>query len=367
MTRAPASIGQRLEDIDTPALIVELDAFERNLRTMADSVKGRGVRVRAHAKTHKCPEIAKRQIALGAVGVCCQKVSEAEALVDGGVGNVLVSNEVIGAAKVARLAELSRRAQIGVCVDHADGVAALAASGAKLDVYIEIEVGMGRCGIAPGEPALALAQRIAAAKNLRFAGLQAYHGRAQHMRSMAERRAAIEGAARAVRTTEELLNKHGIECPIVTGAGSGTYMLEEENGAWNEIQPGSYIFMDVDYGRNEWAAPLPRFEHALFVLTTVMSRPAADRAIVDAGLKASSVDSGMPAVWQRPGLVYRAASDEHGVVDIGSGAAAPALGEKLLLVPGHCDPTVNLYDWYVCVRGGRVEALWPITARGAVY
>ncbi len=367
MMRAPASIGQRLEDIDTPALVIDLDAFERNLRTMAESVKGRGVRVRAHAKTHKCPEIARRQIALGAVGVCCQKVSEAEALVDGGVGNVLVSNEVVGAAKVTRLAELSRRAHLGVCVDHADGVAALAASGAKLDVYIEIEVGMGRCGIAPGEPALALAQTIGRSPNLRFAGLQAYHGRAQHMRSLAERRAAVDGAARAVRDTEELLNKHGIECPIVTGAGSGTYLLEVENGSWNEIQPGSYIFMDVDYGRNEWAAPLPRFEHALFVLTTVMSRPAADRAIVDAGLKASSVDSGMPAVWQRPGLVYRAASDEHGVVDIASGAQAPALGEKLLLVPGHCDPTVNLYDWYVCLRGGRVEALWPITARGAVY
>jgi len=367
MIRAPAAVGQRLEEVDTPALVIELDAFERNLRTMADSVKGRGVRVRAHAKTHKCPEIAKRQIAIGAVGVCCQKVSEAEALVDGGVGNVLVSNEVVGAAKIARLAALSQRAQIGVCVDHADGVAALAASGAKLDVYIEIEVGMGRCGITPGEPALALAQRISAASNLRFAGLQAYHGRAQHLRSIAERRAAIDAAARAVRMTEELLNKHGIECPIVSGAGSGTYMLEVENGAWNEIQPGSYIFMDVDYGRNEWAAPLPRFEHALFVLTTVMSRPAGDRAIVDAGLKASSVDSGLPTVWQRPGLVYRGASDEHGVVQIESGAEAPALGEKLLLVPGHCDPTVNLYDWYVCVRGGRVEALWPITARGALY
>ena len=367
MTSTPATVGQRVEDVDTPALVIDLDAFERNLRTMADSVKGRRVRVRAHAKTHKCPEIAKRQIAMGAVGVCCQKVSEAEALVAGGVSNVLVSNEVVGAAKIARLAELSRRAQLGVCVDHADGVAALEASGAKLDVYIEIEVGMGRCGVAPGEPALALARRIAAAKNLRFAGLQAYQGRAQHLRSMAERRAAIDGAARAVRLTEELLNKHGIECPIVTGAGSGTYMLEVENGAWNEIQPGSYIFMDVDYGRNEWAAPLPRFEHSLFVLTTVMSRPAADRAIVDAGLKASSVDSGMPAVWQRPGLVYRAASDEHGVIDITSGAQPPALGEKLLLVPGHCDPTVNLYDWYVCVRGGRVEALWPISARGAVY
>lgn len=367
MTRAPASIGQRVADVDTPALVIDLDAFERNLRTMADSVKDRSVRVRAHAKTHKCPEIAKRQIAMGAVGVCCQKVSEAEALVDGGIGNVLVSNEVVGATKIARLAALSRRAQLGVCVDHADGVAALAASGARLDVYIEIEVGMGRCGVAPGEPALALAEAIGRSANLRFAGLQAYHGRAQHMRSTAERRAAIEGAARAVRITEELLNKHGIECPIVTGAGSGTYMLEVENGAWNEIQPGSYIFMDADYGRNEWAAPLPRFEHSLFVLTTVMSRPAIDRAIVDAGLKASSVDSGMPALWQRPGLTYRGASDEHGVVQIESGELPPALGEKLLLVPGHCDPTVNLYDWYVCVRGGRVEALWPITARGAVY
>jgi len=367
MMRAPATVGQRLEDIDTPALVIELDAFERNLRTLAATVKDRPVRIRPHAKTHKCPEIAKRQLALGAVGVCCQKVSEAEALVEGGINDVLVSNEVVGPAKIARLAELSRRAHIGVCVDHADNVAALEASGAKLDVYIEIEVGMGRCGIAPGEPALALAQRIAAARNLRFAGLQAYHGRAQHIRSMADRRAAIDGAARAARVTEELLNKHGIECPIVTGAGSGTYMLEVENGAWNEIQPGSYIFMDVDYGRNEWAAPLPRYEHALFILTTVMSRPAADRAIVDAGLKASSVDSGMPAVWQRPGVVFRSASDEHGVLDIASGAQPPALGEKLLLVPGHCDPTVNLYDWYVCVRGGRVEALWPITARGAVY
>jgi 3-hydroxy-D-aspartate aldolase len=141
-------------------------------------------------------------------------------------------------------------------------------------------------------------------------------------------------------------------------------MLEVESGAWNEIQPGSYVFMDADYARNEWAAPLPRFEHSLFVLTTAMSRPSDALAIVDAGLKASSVDSGMPSVWQRPGLTYAKASDEHGWVQ---GSPAPGLGEKLLLVPGHCDPTVNLYDWYVCVRKGVVEALWPITARGAVY
>ncbi len=167
--------------------------------------------------------------------------------------------------------------------------------------------------------------------------------------------------------TKDLLKKNGIACPIVTGAGSGTFMFEVESGAWNEIQPGSYIFMDADYARNEWAAPLPRFEHALFVLSTVMSRPAPQVAIVDAGLKASSVDSGMPTVWDRLGLSYTKASDEHGRVEIAAGAAAPALGEKLLLVPGHCDPTVNLYDWYVCMRGGAVEALWPITARGALY
>ena len=363
--RAPAEIGERVEALDTPALLVDLDAFERNLRRLADSVKG-AVRVRAHAKTHKCPEIARRQIAAGAIGVCCQKVSEAEALVDGGIEDVLVSNEVVGAPKIARLAALAKRARIGVCVDHAEQIAALAASGARLDVYIEIEVGMGRCGVAPGEPVLALARAIARSSNLRFAGLQAYHGRAQHVRSIGERRAAIDAAASAVGATKELLARHGIACPIVTGAGSGTYMLEIETGAWDEIQPGSYIFMDADYARNEWAAPLPRFEHALLVLSTVMSCPARERVIVDAGLKASSVDSGMPFVWQRAELTYARASDEHGVVEIAAGAQAPALGEKLLLVPGHCDPTVNLYDWYVAVRAGRVEALWPITARGAL-
>jgi len=370
MTRAPASVGMRLEEVDTPALIVELEAFERNLGTLATLAAGR-VRVRAHAKTHKCPEIAHRQVAAGAVGVCCQKVSEAEALVAGGVADVLVSNEIIGAPKLERLAALARRARIGVCVDDAGNVrdleSAAARAGARLDVYVELEVGMRRCGVAAGEPALALARSIAACKQLRFAGLQAYHGRAQHLRSMAERREVIGRAADAVRATRKLIEAAGIACPVVTGAGSGTFMLEVESGAWDEIQPGSYVFMDADYAKNEWAAPLPRFEHSLFVLATVMSRPGAQLAIVDAGLKASSVDSGMPAVWQRPGLVYTHASDEHGWVEVAAGATPPALGDKLLLVPGHCDPTVNLYDWYVCVRGGVVEALWPISARGAVY
>jgi D-serine deaminase-like pyridoxal phosphate-dependent protein len=367
--RPPAAVGQRLEEVDTPALVLDLDAFERNLRTLADLARGR-VRVRAHAKASKSPDVSRRQMALGAVGVCCQKVSEAEAMVEGGIPDVLVSNEVVGAAKLERLAQLARRARIGVCVDDAgnarDLQAAAARAGAKLDVYVELEVGMGRCGVAPGALALALARVVAASPDLRFAGLQAYNGRAQHVRSNAERRALIDKAAAAVRATRALLEANGIACPIVTGAGSGTFMFEIESGAWDEIQPGSYAFMDADYAKNEWAAPLPRFEHALFVLATVMSRAQPGRAIVDAGLKASSVDSGMPTVWQRPGLAYALASDEHGFVEIAPGAAAPALGEKLLLVPGHCDPTINLYDWYVCVRAGVVEALWPITARGAL-
>jgi D-serine deaminase-like pyridoxal phosphate-dependent protein len=279
-------------------------------------------------------------------------------MVDGGVGDVLVTNEVVGAQKLERLAALSRRARVGVCVDNAEALAGLKGD---LDVYIELEVGMRRCGIEPGEPVVALAREIS--RKFRFAGLQAYQGRAQHFRSMEERHAAIEVAAQHVQHTKRLLANAGIACPIVTGAGSGTFMLEVEAGAWDEIQCGSYAFMDVDYAKNEWAAPLPRFEHALFVLATVMSTPSAGMAIVDAGLKASSVDSGMPTVWQRKELKYTHASDEHGWIE---GSPSPALGEKLLLVPGHCDPTINLYDWYVCVRNGRVEALWPITARGAV-
>ena len=369
--RPAASVGNRLEEVDTPALVLELDAFERNLRSLADAVSGRKVRVRAHAKTHKCPEIAKRQIAAGAIGVCCQKVSEAEAMVEAGIADVLVTNEVVGAPKLERLAALAKRARIGVCADDVGNVRDLQTAAARadtaLEVYIELEVGMRRCGVAPEEPALALAHEIAGCAHLRFAGLQAYQGRAQHLRTIAERRAAIDAAAVAVRTTRELIEQAGIACPVVTGAGSGTFMLEIESGAWDEIQPGSYIFMDADYARNEWAAPLPRFEHALFVLTTVMSRPSAQLAIVDAGLKASSVDSGMPGVWRKPGLAYTQASDEHGWLEAPQGRELPALGEKLLLVPGHCDPTINLYDWYVCIRGGIVEALWPITARGALY
>jgi D-threonine aldolase len=371
MAAAPASVGIPLSEIDTPALVVDLDALEGNIARMAAVMKDGPVRLRPHAKSHKCAEIAKRQVAAGAVGVCAQKTSEAAALVAGGVADVLVTNEIVGRPKVARLAKLAREARVGVLADDAGNVAELDAAAraerVRLDVLVEIDVGAHRCGIEPGAPAAGLAKRIADCRNLRFAGLHAYHGAAQHLRSASERRAAIAAAAEKAKATKALIESAGIACETVTGAGTGTFLLEGESRVFNEIQPGSYVFMDADYSRNAWDDNWPRFEQSLFVVTTVMSAPSPDRAVVDAGLKASSVDSGMPLVHARPGVEYAKASDEHGVLKITAGANAPALGEKILLVPGHCDPTVNLYDWLVCLRDGRVEALWPVTARGAVY
>lgn len=366
----PASPGDCVDEVDTPALIVDLDRFEMNLDRMARAVASANVRLRPHAKTHKCAEIACRQIAAGAVGVCSQKVSEAEALVDGGVPDVFVSNEVIGATKLVRLGRLATRAHISVCVDDLGNVvdleAAASAAGATLDVLVEVNVGANRCGVEPGEPAVRLAEAIERSGHLRFAGIHAYHGSAQHLRAVDERRAAIARAVEGVEQTRSALQRSRIECPTITGAGTGTFLLEMGSGVYNELQPGSYIFMDADYNRNEWAG-FPSFEQSLFVLTTVMSRPAPERAIVDAGLKASSVDSGMPEVAERPGVRYVRAADEHGRLDVEPGSVAPRLGEKLLLVPGHCDPTVNLYDWIVGVRNGTVETLWPVSARGLGY
>lgn len=367
----PAAIGMPLAEVDTPALILDLDPFERNVRRLPESLGSRRIMVRPHAKSHKCPQVAMRQIAAGAVGVCCQKVSEAEALVEGGVPDVLVANEVVGSVKLKRLAALAKQARVAVCADNVDNVRALDAAardaGVKLDVLVEVNVGANRCGVEPGEPAVNLARVIAGSANLNFAGLQAYHGSAQHMRKVEERRAAIESAAAHVKRTRELLSAAGIQCPKATGAGTGTYVFEAASAVYDELQAGSYIFMDADYARNDWTeSGIPRFEHSLFVWTTVMSRPNAERAIVDAGLKASSIDSGMPRIAAGGPAEYVKASDEHGVINV-NGASGYAVGEKLRLIPGHCDPTVNLYDHYVCVRNDRVEAIWPITARGAVW
>jgi D-serine deaminase-like pyridoxal phosphate-dependent protein len=361
----------RVDQVDTPALLLDLDAFEHNLRHLNQTLAGRAVRVRPHAKSHKCPRIALRQVELGAVGVCCQKVSEAEALVRGGVRDVLIANEVVGAPKLQRLAALAREARVGVCVDDASNVSDLAtavrAAGSQPDVYVEVDVGARRCGVAPGTPAVALAQAVTRA-GLRFAGVHAYQGAAQHLRTPAERAVAIGKAVEMVQATVALLNGAGLTPDVITGAGTGTYLLEAASGVYNEIQPGSYVFMDADYGRNlgDDGRPVHEFQQSLFILAGVMSRPVSGRAVVDVGLKAHSVDSGMPAVVGVEGARYTRASDEHGVIEL-DGPGEVRLGQKLRLVPGHCDPTVNLYDWLVCCRGERVEDIWPISARGAFY
>ena len=374
---SPARIGDPLSEVDTPALLIDLDAFERNLARMAEAARRLGVRLRPHAKTHKSPLIARRQMDLGAVGVCCQKVSEAEVLVRGGVSDVLVSNEVVGTRKLERLAALARQATITVAVDDIAVVPDLSGAatkfGATLGVLVEIDVGGKRCGTNPGADAVALARAVAAAPGLRFAGLQAYHGSAQHFRTPQERRAAIAASAELTARTVRDLADAGLTCETVGGAGTGTFEIEGASGIWNEIQPGSYIFMDADYAKNRGddGGPFRAFEHALFVRATVMSRPTADRAVLDAGHKALSNDSGFPTVWGIVGATYHRPSDEHGVLDLTAAERAPKLGDTLLLIPGHCDPTINLYDWYVGIRdlhgaAPRVEALWPVAGRGAV-
>jgi D-serine deaminase-like pyridoxal phosphate-dependent protein len=368
----PAQPGMRVDEIDTPALVLDLDAFEFNLDRMAAFVAGTPTKLRAHAKTHKSPVIARQQIARGAVGQCVQKVAEAEVLAWGGVADILVSNEVVGAAKLARLAALGRIARVALCADDAAQVAAIAhaadAAGLRLSVLVEIDAGGGRCGVNPGPDAVALAQTVAASPHLRFGGLQAYHGSAQHLRRPEQRAAAIALAAEGARRTVEQLRQVGLDCPIVAGAGTGTFVLEAASGVYTELQAGSYCFMDADYARNLDAAgqPVDTFRHALFVLATVMSAARPGVAVLDAGHKAVSVDSGPPLVWQRPDIRYTGASDEHGTLAFSPETTAPKLGEKLLLVPGHCDPTVDRHDWYVCVRGGRVECLWPVAARGGM-
>ncbi len=374
----PAEAGMPLIEIDTPALLVDLDALERNLQRMADAVAKTSAKLRPHAKTHKSPEIARMQIERGAVGVCCQKVSEAEAMVRGGVQNVLVSNEVAGRRKVDRLARLAREADVSVCTDNRANVVELAhaaeRAGIRLPVLVEIDVGGKRCGVPAGAPAVELARTIAASKHLRFAGLQAYHGSAQHIRDFSERKAAIDHAVALTADTVDALKRVGLSCDIVGGAGTGTFQFEAASGVYNELQAGSYVFMDADYARNRVANgdAFTDFEHALFVYVTVMSTPVPERAVVDAGHKALSNDSGMPELVGFAGASYGRPSDEHGVLDLTRCNDRPLLGDKVLLIPGHCDPTVNLHDWYVGVRGfagpnAVVESVWPIAARGALF
>ena len=371
----PALPGMDEADIQTPCLVLDLDALERNIKKMGDYAKAHGMRHRVHGKMHKSVDVALLQEKLGgAVGVCCQKVSEAEVFARGGIKDVLVSNQVRDPAKIDRLARLPKLgARTIVCVDDIDNVADLSAAAVKhgttIECFIEMDVGAGRCGVIGAEKVLEIAKAIDAAKNLKFTGIQAYQGAMQHMDSYEDRKAKIDTAVAMVREAIDLLEPAGLKPELVSGGGTGSYYFESNSGVFNELQCGSYAFMDADYGRildkdgnridqGEW-------DNALFILTSVMSHAKADKAIVDAGLKAQSVDSGLPFIFGRDDVEYIKCSDEHGVVADPEGVLA--VNDKLKLVPGHCDPTCNVHDWFVGVRNGKVETLWPVSARGKAY
>ncbi len=371
----PALPGMDEADIQTPCLVLDLDALERNIVKMGDFARAAGVRHRVHGKMHKSVDVAMLQERLGgSCGVCCQKVSEAEVFARGGIKDVMVSNQVRDLAKIDRLARLPKLgARTLVCVDDAENVADLSAAavkhGTQIECLVEIDCGAGRCGVTTTQDVVAIARKIEAAPGLKFAGIQAYQGAMQHMDLFADRKAKIDLAVAQVADAVQGLKASGLECDIVGGGGTGSYMFEGNSGVYNELQCGSYAFMDADYGRildaegkridqGEW-------ENALFILTSVMSHAKADKAIVDAGLKAQSVDSGLPVVFGRTDVKYLKCSDEHGVVEDKGGVLK--VNDKLRLVPGHCDPTCNVHDWYVGVRNGKVESVWPVSARGKAY
>ena len=369
----PAEPGMSLSDVETPALIIDLDAFEANLATMESALAGSNAKLRGHAKAHKCSTVAMRQIEAGAVGVCCQKVSEAAAMVAGGVKNVLVTNQIVTPSKLARLCALAKDAEIAVLCDDAAAVPILSKvardAGITLNVLVEIEVGAARCGVDPGEPVAALAQLIDGADGLHFAGLQAYHGSAQHKRTTEERRAAIEGTIEKVKASKAALAALGLDRDWVTGAGTGSFPTERDSGLYTEVQAGSYAFMDADYAKilGDDGLPFATFTHSLFLLTTVISAPRPGQAFLDVGHKGHSKDSGLATVANLDGVAVDGQSDEHTKLTLGHNAKPLGIGDKVKLIPGHVDPTFNLHDWVVCVRGDTVEDVWRVDARGPGY
>ena len=369
----PAAIGMDEADIQTPCLVLDLDALEKNIKTMGQYCKDMGVRHRVHGKMHKSVDVALLQEKLGnSCGVCCQKVSEAEVFARGGIGDVLVSNQVRDPMKIDRLARIPKLgARTICCVDDVANVSDLSAAAVKhgttLECLVEIDCGAGRCGVGAGQPVVDIAKAIDAAPGLKFSGIQAYQGAMQHMENYDDRQAKIDIAVDMVRRSVDMLAAEGLECDIVGGGGTGSYYFEGNSGVYNELQCGSYAFMDADYQRirDEKGEKISEFENSLFILTSIMSHAKADKAICDAGLKAQSVDSGLPYIYGRDDVEYVKCSDEHGVIADPDGVLK--VNEKLKLVPGHCDPTCNVHDWYVGVRNGKVETIWPVSARGKAY
>ncbi len=360
-----------VDDLPTPALLVDLDALDANIAAMANHCKAAGRALRPHGKTHKCPEIALRLVKAGAVGACAAKLSEAEAFAKGGVRGLLVTTAVVGQHKIERAVLLAKqRPDTIFCVDHGRNVsdldAAAAASGVKLNLAIDLNVG-NRTGIGTGEPALQLAQEIARHKHVRLAGLQAYAGQASHKTGYAARREMSLGIMQAAVETRRMVETAGIECPLLTGGSTGTYNIDSDVEGVTELQPGSFMFMDMDYSRigGKDGAEYRDFQYSLSVLTTVVSKPSKTEVVVDGGLKAFSTDKPFrPEAKGIEGLAFSWGGDEHGKLDLTNASRGLEVGDRVEFRAPHCDPTVNLYDRIYGVRGQQVELSWAIAARG---
>jgi D-serine deaminase-like pyridoxal phosphate-dependent protein len=356
-------------EIPTPALRLDLDRFERNVQKMAMQVRNAGKKLRPHSKTHKCPEIARRQVAAGAVGVCVAKVGEAEVMAAAGVRNLLITTEVVGAEKIGRL--LRRQPETLVVVDHPDNVRelgeAMTRAGLVLNVLVDVDVGGRRTGTQPGEPALDLGRQVMAHPALNLRGLQGYAGQCAHVIGFEERRRTSKRWMGRLMKTRELFEKHALPADIVTGGSSGTFNIDVELDGLTELQAGSYCVMDLDYRRigSPRGAAYDDFEMALTVLTTVVSVPSQEMAMVDGGFKAFSTDRPfVPEAVEWPGVEYSWAGDEHGRLTTTEPGRLPHLGQLIEFLPPHCDPTINLYDRIYAMRGETVEAVWEISGRG---
>ena len=354
-----------LADIDTPAAVIDLDLVRRNIETMERHLEGTGVHVRPHIKHHKTPGIALMQIEAGAPGVTCAKVGEAEAMVDGGVGDVLIANQVVGPLKIARLCSLARRAAVTVAVDDARNVRELSeaavANGVTIGIVIEIEVGMNRCGILPGQPAVALAQQIDAAPGLDLVGLMGYEGHAVGIVDRAERVAAAHSSLAAVIETKAACEAAGLEIREVTGGGTNTFDITSAIDGWTELQCGTYVTMDVWFRPHAGHA----FEQAMWILSSVVSTPAPGRAILDVGRKSMAFEAaGLPLVEDPPGIELLSLSEEHGSLALHEGAPDLQPGDRLKVTPWHGCTTFNLHDTLYVIQDDDVVDIWPISARG---
>ena len=360
-----AFVGMLHEEIDTPALLLDLGKLEANLDRMAAFFADKPAALRPHTKTHKCPVIAHKQIERGAIGVTCAKLDEAEVMAHAGIQDILIANQIIGKRKIDRLIGLATWTEVMVAVDDARNVADLSAAatsrGVRLRVLVEVNVGMGRCGVEPGDPAVNLARLVSSSPGLTLEGLMGYEGHVVMRPTFEEREEQAKAAMTLLLGAKEQVEAAGLEVGIVSGGGTGTHNISGAYPGVTEIQAGSYATMDVRY-RN---CGLP-FQNALTCLVTVISVPRPGVAVTDAGMKALTPEFGMPEVVGHEGVSVAKLSEEHGVLDLAEGASLRS-GDKIELIPGHGCTTINLHNQYYVIRDGVVEAIWPIAARGGVH